>query len=113
SLQMSLTEAPQKAVMDNHQLNALSILDEFSFLCFSDVLNLWSVNPREVETGLRNIDPDFLFVESAWNGNRGSWRYMVTSSSGPKPPLRHLLRLCHKLGIPTVFWNKEDPPHFH
>lgn len=91
---------------------ALAILDEFSFLCFSDILELWPVNPREVETALRNIDPDFLLVESAWNGNRGAWRYMLTSSTGPKLPLKNLLMLCRKLDIPTVFWNKEDPPHF-
>src|SRR5699024_8067205 len=23
-----------------------------------------------------------------------------------------LLSVCRRLGIPTVFWNKEDPPHF-
>ena len=27
-------------------------------------------------------------------------------------PLRELLQYCRSNGIPTVFWNKEDPPHF-
>lgn len=115
NLEFSLQTSPgqrRRFVASDSRRHSISILDEFSFLCFSDVLHLWAINPREVEAGLRNIQPDFLFVESAWNGNKGSWRYMITSSTGPKQPLKDLIELCRKLDIPTVFWNKEDPPHF-
>lgn len=90
----------------------VEILDEFSTQCFSDDLNLWAIEPNRFSLDLPFINPDFLFVESAWNGNDGAWRYMVTSSEGPKEPLRKLVAKCHEIGIPAVFWNKEDPPHF-
>src|SRR5699024_11732130 len=30
----------------------------------------------------------------------------------PSSEVTDLLAECRKRGIPTVFWNKEDPPHF-
>lgn len=112
ALQDPLGPVPNRVRRSTDKPRAIAILDEFSYLCFGEALDLWGVNPREVEAALRNISPDFLFVESAWNGNRGNWRYVITSTSGPKQPLIDLIRICNKLGIPTVFWNKEDPPHF-
>ena len=55
---------------------------------------------------------DFVFVESAWNGNGGQWQYQLTGASGVKDDVRRLLAECRQRGIPTVFWNKEDPPHY-
>lgn len=97
---------------DSSELQLATVLDEFSTHCFSRVANLWPVDPTQFRLDLPLINPDYLLVESAWQGNEGKWRYMVTSNSGPKPPLIQLVKECRKLGIPTVFWNKEDPPHF-
>ncbi|MDR7329893.1 glycosyltransferase family protein [Corynebacterium guangdongense] len=55
---------------------------------------------------------DLLFVESAWAGNDGAWQYQLTGTRAPSQPLQDLLQHCRRLQIPTVFWNKEDPPHF-
>src|SRR5699024_8022025 len=55
---------------------------------------------------------ELLFVESAWAGNGGAWRYHLTGPSAPRDNLVELLRWCQERGIPTVFWNKEDPAHF-
>lgn len=55
---------------------------------------------------------DLLFVESAWHGNEHAWQYQLTGSKAPSEPLRELVVHCRELGIPTVFWNKEDPVHF-
>ena len=92
--------------------DVVAILDEFSIQSFSNYLNLWLIEPTRFELDLDRIKPSFLFVESAWNGNDGAWKYMVTSNSGPKEPLINLVTACRERGIPTVFWNKEDPPHF-
>ncbi len=97
---------------DPRKPNALAVLDDFSIKSFASVLNLWLVSPDRGWLDLDKIPIDFLLVESAWSGNFGRWKYMVTSSSGPKPPLVKLIQECKKRGIPTVFWNKEDPPHF-
>ena len=51
-------------------------------------------------------------MESAWNGNGGDWKYQLTGENGPKPEFRALMAWCRENGVPTVFWNKEDPPHF-
>lgn len=55
---------------------------------------------------------DLVLVESAWAGNGGAWQYHVTGSSAPRPALVELLEQCRRRGIPSVFWNKEDPAHF-
>ncbi len=90
----------------------VSVLDDFSQRCFADTAGLWPILPDSLPADLDCIQPDFLMVESAWNGNDGAWRYLVTSSEGPRAPLVSLVDRARKHGIPTVFWNKEDPPHF-
>lgn len=60
--------------------------------------------------------PSMLLVESAWNGVSDSWKYKVAAY--PDVPrrnnhrLRKLVAQARDLGIPTVFWNKEDGVHF-
>ena len=57
--------------------------------------------------------PAFLLVESAWVGNEGLWRGLIVhNQSLDTNPLRDLVEHCRTKGIPTVFWNKEDPPNF-
>ncbi len=60
---------------------------------------------------IENRDIDFLLVESCWKGNDGNWG-TITKGSGGGKKLSGLLRYCNQRGIPTVFWNKEDPPHY-
>ncbi|MGM9488992.1 glycosyltransferase [Ideonella sp. YS5] len=56
---------------------------------------------------------DALLVESAWEGNDGSWTRRVGYYSDEEiAPLRDLVEHCRSQGIPTMFWNKEDPVHF-
>nr|WP_306270349.1 glycosyltransferase [Ornithinimicrobium sp. HY1793] len=57
---------------------------------------------------------DLVFIESAWEGNAGQWHRGV----GQYEPEEHqdivdLLAAARELGIPSVFWNKEDPVHFN
>ncbi|WP_317259846.1 glycosyltransferase [Kocuria atrinae] len=55
---------------------------------------------------------NLLFVESAWHGNGDDWQYQLTGTSGVKDSIKELATHCREQGIPTVFWNKEDPPHY-
>lgn len=87
------------------------ILDEFSMLAWKDEFKLIPINPGN-EDSLERLNIDFLLVESAWNGNDGAWQFQLTGSSAPSNNLERLVKRCQGLGIPTVFWNKEDPPHF-
>lgn len=86
------------------------ILDEFSAQCFGFE---WSVTELSRESWVSELDElDFVFIESAWNGNAGDWKFKLTSTSGPGQEIVELLTECRRRGLPTVFWNKEDPPHF-
>jgi spore maturation protein CgeB len=88
------------------------ILDEFSAAAFSFEWNLLTLGKDVWRKQLTETRIDFLFVESAWNGNQGSWKYQLTGATGPKPEFLALMDWCRKRSIPTVFWNKEDPPHY-
>ena len=86
------------------------ILDDFSTLAFAYE---WQTVPLSRHRWRDQLDGlDFVFVESAWNGNGGQWQYQLTGENGLKDDARELLTTCRAQGVPTVFWNKEDPPHF-
>ncbi|MEX3504915.1 glycosyltransferase [Corynebacterium sp. LK2510] len=56
---------------------------------------------------------DLIIVESAWEGNNGQWHRGVGHySEEESADLRGVLEVARELGIPTLFWNKEDPVHF-
>lgn len=94
-------------------VKAAAIMDEFTFACFEPECQLIPVNPDDWKQVLSEQRPDFLFVESAWAGNGGSWRYkLVRPDKIEDGPLFELVQRCRSQNIPTVFWNKEDPPSF-
>jgi len=88
------------------------ILDDFSTAAFSFEWNLLPLRKDEWRRQLEETHIDFLFVESAWKGNSGSWEFQLTGPSGPKPEFLALMGYCRRREIPTAFWNKEDPPHY-
>ncbi|GII94686.1 glycosyltransferase family protein [Sinosporangium siamense] len=101
-----------KGPVNRPDLKVAVILDDFSRMTFKYE---WD----QIEFGLKDWPeifaercPDILFCESAWHGNQGRWRYQMTGTNAPKPELRALIDWCKEEGIPTVFWNKEDPPNF-
>ncbi|WP_158316690.1 glycosyltransferase family protein [Agrococcus pavilionensis] len=88
------------------------ILDEFSAAAFAPEWHQLKLLPNEWMLQLDEVSLDMLFVESAWSGNDGAWRYQLVGPNAPSASLVDLVRACRDRGIPTVFWNKEDPPHF-
>ena len=88
------------------------ILDDFSLAAFQFEWNQIALSRAGWRQELDESKPDLIFIESAWSGNSGQWRYQLAGESGPKADLVELLKTCRSLGIPTVFWNKEDPPHY-
>ncbi|MEO5983775.1 MAG: glycosyltransferase [Pedococcus sp.] len=66
-------------------------------------------------TGWRDqlVDLDLVFIESAWTGNGGAWHRGVGRYSDEEhADISALIVLARELGVPSVFWNKEDPVHF-
>ena len=88
------------------------ILDPFSELAFQYEWDQILITPVDWRQKLDERRPALLFVESAWNGNRGVWRLAVSTERGPSQALRDLVAWCQANEIPTVFWNKEDPPNY-
>ncbi len=96
-----------------NDLRVACILDEFSYECFSPETSLFQLTKPAWREELAAVEPDFLFVESAWRGVNGEWRHLVEHSRREGDgPLRDIVHYCKRKGIPTVFWNKEDPVNF-
>lgn len=94
-------------------VRAAVILDDFSALAFGTEWNCTPLSPRSWLEELSENPVDLLLVESAWNGNKGQWAgKIVGSEPAALSALTQLTAWCRGQGIPTVFWNKEDPPHY-
>src|SRR5699024_8612300 len=86
------------------------ILDEFSAESFGYE---WSLRPLSFTGWSAELDGlDFVFIESAWHGNDGAWKFKVTGPSGPSVAIAVLLGACRRRGMPTVSWTTESPPHW-
>lgn len=91
------------------ELRVAAILDEFTkenLAKEARVVNLLSGSSIEQ---LEQFLPNLLFVESASQGESGSWTGRLVK---PDSEIKDIVRWCRERGVPTVFWNKEDPIHF-
>lgn len=93
-------------------LRVASILDEISDACWSPEFNNVRLVRQSWRKQIESSPPDLLFVESAFNGVDGSWGRRVAHFGGPHTELVELVEHFQNLGIPTVFWNKEDPVNY-
>ncbi len=102
------------------QIRVAVIADEFTFNSFAPEFTTLALQPNDWEAQLDAFRPDLIFVESAWKGvpdDKAPWRAQIYASARFQYENRsRLLRLvgeARRRGIPSVFWNKEDPTHFH
>lgn len=86
------------------------ILDDFSAMAFAFEWNSVALDPAAGPAQLDGLD--LVFIESAWAGNQRLWRGKIAGSHGPSEQFVELLAAARHRNIPTVFWNKEDPPHY-
>ncbi|MCR4524893.1 glycosyltransferase [Kocuria rhizophila] len=93
-------------------ITAAVVLDDFSLRAFQYEWNQVELTRANWRAELDAQPVDLLFVESAWHGNHDEWQYQFTGTSGVKVSVRELVAHCRERGVPTVFWNKEDPPHY-
>ena len=90
-----------------------AILDTFTEHSLRYELNLLLLSRERWRTEIETTRPVCLLVESTFSGNGGEWQRRVHRYERQDDnPLGDLLRYCSSNGIPTIFWNKEDPPHF-
>jgi len=95
------------------------IADEFTTNSFSDEFVAIPIEPTDWRDRFEQYNPEIFFCESAWSGPNSKlrpWKGQIYASKNfPKENrtvLLNILEYCRKKGIPTVFWNKEDPTHF-
>lgn len=92
------------------------VADELTGAALSHEARLLHITPWSHYFHLKLHRPDVLLVESAWSGWRNKWKYGIAAY--PDHPernnskLRDLVARARDMGIPTVFWNKEDGAHF-
>ena len=93
-----------------------SLLDPFSQKAFEYEWCQIELTPGNWRTLLGEYPFDLLFVESLWQGKDGSWRGSMATprnpETGPTHELVEMVEAFRGKNIPTVFWNKEDPPNY-
>jgi spore maturation protein CgeB len=96
-----------------------ALLDEFSANSFSSSFHGFDVLPDRWREQFECHRPQVFMCESAWSGRDSKvrpWKGRVYASRNlpgeNRGILLDILAHCRKEGIPTVFWNKEDPTHY-
>ena len=94
-------------------LTVATILDPISEAVFQPEFRS---RPLDASDGPAQLDelgsPDFLLVESGFTGRHGTWAHRVAHFGAPHPDLVAVVGGARARGIPTVFWNKEDPINY-
>ena len=95
------------------------ILDEFSANSFKGCFQGEPLLPQTWREQFERLKPQIFFCESAWTGSdpvARPWRGRIYASENfameNRGVLLDILAHCRAKGIPTVFWNKEDPTHY-
>jgi hypothetical protein len=102
--------------MKNNKLRIGIVADDITRAQLALECQLIGLTPLNYKFMLRFCRPDFLLVESAWNAQGGAWKYKIAAY--PDVPKRNnhtlarMVAYARDLGIPTVFWSKEDHVHF-
>lgn len=109
-----LSSAPERMTYQKmrklvHDCKVACIMDEFTWKSYSPEANMIQLVPENWRNQLDSFCPDLIFVESAWRGIDDKWTNVVHKMPDE---LMGILSWAKGHGVPTVFWNKEDPIHF-
>jgi len=99
------------------RLKIALVADYFTTACLSAECRIRSLTPDNYDEVIRHWKPDLLFVESAFHGINGAWRYQLARQSkwlrlGKPKAILNLVAQARDRGIPAVFWNKDDGAFF-
>ena len=122
---LALSSKPLKPVRNtgaprSSDVRVAALLDEFSANSFASVFQGEILTPDRWREQFEQLRPQVFFCESVWSGSDSQlrpWKGKIYASrnftSENRGVLLEILAHCRKVGIPTVFWNKEDPTHYH
>ena len=92
------------------------VCDDMTWQDFKDECNSIYLTPYNWRKVFQTFCPDIFFCESTWSGiteHSNCWRGQVYKNKNVRydnrRELMQVLDYCKNNGIPTVFWNKEDP----
>lgn len=97
------------------------ICDQFTYDSYKYEFTPISLLPDIWRQQFEEERPDLFFCESAWDGHNfeglyGPWRDKISkdyeASEENRTILFDIIAYCRENSIPTIFWNKEDPPHY-
>ena len=97
------------------------IFDQFTYDSYKYEFTPISLLPDIWREQFEEEKPDLFFCESAWDGHDfeglyGPWRDKISkdyeADGENRTILFDIIKYCRKNSIPTIFWNKEDPPHY-
>ncbi len=119
-----ISVVPTKDSMNNpknlKEINVALIMDEFSYNSFKYEFNALVLEPDNWREIFQTEKPDLFLCESAWHGinpETKPWARKIStninSQKENRTELLEILEYCQKHNIPTIFWNKEDPTHYH
>ncbi|MDR1277091.1 MAG: glycosyltransferase [Candidatus Accumulibacter sp.] len=99
------------------RLKIALVADYFTSDCLSVECRVRALTPANFRELIDEWKPDMVFVESAFHGVNGAWRYELAKQ--PKwlrltrpTAIYRLVEFAKARGIPTVFWNKDDDVFF-
>jgi hypothetical protein len=99
------------------RMRVATITDQFTHNSFRQEFDAIPIEPSNWAELFERHAPQALFCESAWTGldlTRKPWRGGIHSYGHParRQALKNILLHCRARGIPTIFWNKEDPAFY-
>lgn len=106
--------APTSALQ---HLKVALVTDQLTTDCLALECQIQCLTPSNYSHVLQTWKPDFVFIESAFHGQGGSWRYELAKQPSrllwKKPSaINRLIDFAKQLAIPVVFWNKDDGAYF-
>jgi spore maturation protein CgeB/2-polyprenyl-3-methyl-5-hydroxy-6-metoxy-1,4-benzoquinol methylase/septal ring factor EnvC (AmiA/AmiB activator) len=98
-------------------LHVAAVTDEFSWRAWQFEADVYTFTPKTWREVLEERRPDLLLVESAWSGIGDTWYFQIRDLGKRSEVIKHyaipeIVAWCRRHSIPTVFYNKEDPPNF-
>lgn len=108
--------APRDLIV-RKDLRIAGVMDEFSWRAWQFEADLFTFTPETWQEVLESRRPHLVLIESTWSGAGDQWYFQVRDL-GRRPDLvRHyaipdIIAWCRAHDVPTVFYNKEDPPNF-
>lgn len=112
SPELESATVPAPAQEGRIDLTVATILDPISTATFDPEFRAMPLRRTAWRAQFEEHHPGLLFVESAFNGLAGDWAFRIAHFGEPHDDLVELVTAARSAGIPTVFWNKEDPINY-